>query len=71
MLNSLIGSLLVYKMSVLSNLPKYLIDEIETELRKYILGPKPKVALEILKTCKNTGGVRLFDLKNKEMALKT
>ena len=70
-INTLIGSLFVYRMTVLPNLPEVIIKELEDEFRRFIWnGKKAKIALEVLQRSKEEGGLRLVDLRKKEKALK-
>ena len=70
-INTLMGSLFVYKMSVMSNLSPEQIHEIENIFREFIWkGKKPKIALKTLMGLKEQGGLRLVNLKNKQDALK-
>ena len=70
-INSLIGSLFVYKMSTLPNLPDHWIRQIEAEFSKFIWNHnRPKISLKSLQADNLVGGLRLVDLKNKERSLK-
>ena len=69
--NTLVGSLFVYKMTVLPNIPERMIRDLEGEIRKFIWnGKKAKIALKTLQGDKSTGGLRLVDLRAKEIAIK-
>ena len=71
MINSLIDSLFVYKMNVLPLLCKSYIEELETCIRDFFWkSGTPKIALKIIQSQKECGGLKLFDLKQKEIALK-
>ena len=71
MINSLIASLLVYKMQVLPNMPDSYIRKIEHLIIDFLWnGKKAKIALKILQANKNIGGIRLVNLRKKEMSLK-
>ena len=69
--NTLIGSLFVYKMSTMLNMTDRQINTVEGVIREYIwTGKKPKISFELLKKNKIHGGLRLVDLKAKQNALK-
>ena len=69
--NTLIGSLFVYKMAVLPNIPEKIICKVENEITNFIWNDKkPKIALKTLKTSKECGGAGLIDLRKKEIAIK-
>ena len=71
-LNSLVSSLFVYKMNVLPSLPLDFYKRIYTIVQQFIWkDKKPKIKLEILQNQKQYGGVKLFDLRLKEVSLKT
>ena len=70
-INTLIGSLFVYKMSTMTNLSKKQIKEVETIIREYLWsGKKAKIALETLQKDKSQGGTRLVNLTAKQDAIK-
>ena len=70
-MNTLMGSLFVYKMSIMSNLNLVQVNEIENIFRDFIWkGKKPKIALSTLMGLKEQGGLRLINIKNKQDALK-
>ena len=69
--NSLIGSLFVYKMMTMCNLKESEMKEIETVIREFIWkGKRSKIALETLYKPKTQGGLKLVNLKAKQDALK-
>ena len=69
--NTLMGSLFVYKMMALLNLTSKQISVVENIFRNFIWsGKKPKISLELLKKNKIHGGLRLVDLNAKQKALK-
>ena len=71
MLNSLIGSLFVYKMNVLRTIPKSHMDSLNECLRKYPWDDgTAKVALDILTASKSQAGLKPFDIKKKDQSLK-
>ena len=58
-------------MNVLISMPKSLIRDVEKLIREFLWkGRKPKVALDILHTHKNIGGLKLVNFQAKDMALK-
>ena len=70
-INTLIASLFVYKMTVLPNIPVQIIKEIEAEIEKFIWnGAKPKIPLRELQYAKAKGGLNLVNLQWREWALK-
>ena len=69
--NALMGSLFVYKMTTMCDLSKDRIVFIEKILREFIWGgKKPKISFEMLKKDKCDGGLRLVDLSAKQKAIK-
>lgn len=71
LVNSLVGSLFVYKMTVLPFLGSEFVETFNKILRNFIWNDrKSKIALNILQADKNCGGLRLVDLHKKDMSLK-
>ena len=71
LLNSLISSLFVYKMTVLPSMPKKCVENIEKIVHEFLWeNSGNKISLRILKGRKDMGGLRLFDIKAKEKSLK-
>ena len=69
--NSLIMSLFVHKMTVLPNLPRKLIQKINNDIMSFIWnGKRAKIPLKILQLPKDKGGLGLINLCKKEMSLK-
>ena len=69
--NTLISSLFVYKMSVMMNLSVAEIQVVETKIRKFIWGgKKDKIPIKILQLCHKDGGLKLVNLRHKQNALK-
>ena len=69
--NSLIASLFVHKMTTLPNLPLSIKKELNNMIQVFLWdGRKPKVALETLRRPKNRGGANLVDIEAKEKSLK-
>lgn len=69
--NSLVASLSVYKMSVLGNVPYTLIEKFETIVSNFIWkGKRPKNPLKLLQLPREQGGLRLVHLFKKQLALK-
>ena len=70
--NTLVASLFVYKMTVLLNIPDKLIKNIYNQITKFLWnGKKSKIALKTLQREKKRGGLGLVDLKKREIALKS
>ena len=69
--NTLVESLFVYRMMVLPMIPKTVIKRFENLIREFLWkGKKSKIALSILQNPKQAGGLRLVNLKSKDIALK-
>ena len=69
--NTLVGSLLVYRMTVLPNMPKEVLTELNCAISEFIWnGRRAKIPLKILQGSKRTGGLNLVNLQKREMALK-
>ena len=70
-INSLVASLFVYKMSVLPMLSQLLIDNINSIIVDFLWNSKsPKIALRTLQANKLDGGLNLTDFVTKDKALK-
>ena len=70
-INTLVASLFVHEMQVLPRIPEYIIKEIEKEMEKFIWnGRKPKIKLSQLQQCKQNGGLKLVNLRKKDLAIK-
>ena len=71
-INTLMESLYVYKLSILENIPEDTITLIESKLKQFLWpGQKTaRIALKTLQASKKTGGLRLCDIRNKQKALK-
>ena len=71
-INTLVVSLFVYKMTVLPSIPNQIVKKLEDQIQKFIWNNrKPKIALKILKANRDDGGAGLADIKLKDRALKT
>ena len=71
LVNSLIGSLLVYKMLTMLDLKDTQIREINGIIRSFLWNNKrAKISLEMLQKGKDQGGLRLVNIKAKQEALK-
>ena len=71
-INTLIGSLFVYKMMVLPEIPRNMISNFNAICDKYIWnGRKLKIPNEILRNNVENGGCKLVDLEIKDQLLKT
>ena len=70
-INTLIGSLFVYKMTVLPKIPEATVSMIEHEFEKFLWNNhKPKIPLSILQSAKEDSGLKLIDLRKRDIALK-
>ena len=70
-INTLVGSLFIYPMSTLPDIPKDIIKIAEKHMEQFIWnGHKPKIPLKTLKMSKKQGGANLIDLETKNMAMK-
>ena len=70
-INSLVGSLFVYKMMVLPTLPKATIQKFDKIIEAYLWnGHRPKIPLKRLRLDVESGGLKLVDLQVKDKALK-
>ena len=70
-INTLVGSLYVYKMSTLPRIPANMIAELNILFTKYLWnGHKPKVPLNVLQMSKKDGGLQLVDVGRKDDSLK-
>ena len=70
-INTMIGSLFVHKMTVLPNIPDNIISVFNEEVEKYIWNNhKPKIKLKTLQADYSVGGMNLVDLRKKDMSLK-
>ena len=69
--NTLIGSLFVYKMNVMLNLSRSQISDIEKLIRDFLWrGKTDKIPLKILQMDKSQGGQRLVSLYHRQLAFK-
>ena len=70
-INTLMESLFVYKLTVLNNMTEEQIKRIEDCIKKFLWdGKKGRVRLSTLQKDKKSGGLRLFDIRSKQAALK-
>ena len=70
-INTLITSQFIYKMSVLPTLPENIIKKLEAMFINYIWdGKKAKIPIEILQKSKHEGGLGLVNLRLRDKALK-
>ena len=70
-INSLIASLFIYKMSVLPKIPTKIINEFNKIIQDFLWnGGRPKIALKTLQSNKKDGGANLIDLEVKDEAMK-
>ena len=69
--NTLVGSLYVYKMQVLQTTSDSNMAKINDMIQDFILnGRKPKLKMSQLVQNKNSGGLKLVDLKTRDKSLK-
>ena len=69
--NTLVSSLFVYKMTVLPNMSEKLIKKIEQMCSDYLWnGGRPKIKLKILQASKTCAGLKLVNIRLREMSLK-
>ena len=69
--NTLIGSLFVYKMTTMANLSDKQIKTVEDLIKEFLWrGKKAKIAFETLKKDRKQGGLRLVDLSAKQSSIK-
>ena len=69
--NMLIGSLFVYKMSVLPTISPEIVQKMNRMIHAFLWnGKKAKISLEVLQCNKTDGGLGLVNLKKKDQALK-
>ena len=70
-INSLVASLFVYKMSVLPSLPEDFVNKIEQKVNNFLWNShKPKIPLAVLQMNKEDGGAKLVNLRIKDISLK-
>ena len=70
-INSLVASLFVHKMTVLPTIPAAIVKQIEFDLEKFLWnGRKAKIPLKTLQAAKSSGGLQLVDLTKKDKAVK-
>ena len=68
--NSLIGSLFVYKMQLLANISEEKFQKIDKIIENFIwYDKKPKLSLKVMRTPKNEGGLGLVDLRKRHVSL--
>ena len=69
--NTLIGSLFVYNMSVIPAMSTETITKVEKLIESFLWnGRRPKIPLKVLQSPKNLGGLNLISLKAKDDAMK-
>ena len=70
-INTLISSLFVHKMTALPDLSTFQIQQLESDFARFIWnGAKAKIPLKTLQRSKKDGGLNLVDLKLKQISLK-
>ena len=71
LVNVLLGSMFVYKMICLQNMPEYLCAELERHIQQFLWnGKRAKISLDTLKCDHGKGGLRLVHIRQKQNALK-
>ena len=71
LVNSLMGSLFLYKMQVLKGPSKSICDRYDSLVERFLWkGKRPKIALYTLKKSTANGGLQLTDLKSRNQAIK-
>ena len=70
-INSLIASLFIHKLTVLPNMPKSIVRKFNTMMVNFLWNEKrPKIPTSVLQLSKKSGGLGLTDIERREMALK-
>ena len=70
-INTLVALQFVYKMTVLPTIPEHVVSRIEQLIVKYLWnGKKAKISLSVLQRSGTEGGVKLIDLRLRDMSLK-
>ena len=69
-INSLVASLYVYRMSVLPTPPPQTLLQINNMYEKFLWKGKPKISLSLLQMPKQQGGLNLVDMLMKDRSLK-
>ena len=70
-INSLVSSLYVYKMSSIPNIPQHIHRKLDKQIESFIWnGRRPKIKSDILKGKKRDGGAGLVDMNVKQISLK-
>ena len=70
-INTLVASQLIYKMTVLSNIPDTIIKNIYNEITRFIWnGRRSKISISDLQSNKRQGGLNLVNIKHREAAIK-
>ena len=71
LINTLVASLFIYKMTVLPNMPRAMVKTLENMFTAFLWGGgKSKISLKILQSGFQSGGTKLVNLLIKEKALK-
>ena len=69
LINSLMASLFVYKMSVLPTMSEQQLARIYAKIEKFLWSGKPKINIKQLQRAKADGGLKLCDFRAKQVAL--
>lgn len=71
-INNLMSSLFIHKLAVLDSIDEMYVKEYENLVRRFLWGSgKPKIALDTLYNARQFGGLSLFNLRQKDNAIKT
>ena len=71
-INVLVASLFVYKMTVLPSIPQKYVKQLNTMMSRFIWNQKrAKIPLNVLQLSKDMGGAGLVDFAKKDISLKT
>ena len=69
--NTLVASLYIYKMTVLPCMEEGLVKAVENEIEKFLWnGHRPKIPLKTLQLSKECGGLKLVNLRLRDKAMK-
>ena len=69
--NSLVGSLFVYRMTVLPTIPDHYISKLNELVKKFVWsGGRSKISLEVLQSEQQHGGLGIVNFKLKDQSLK-
>ena len=69
-INTLIASLYVYRMTVLPSMPPSIVAKFNKLVENYIWKGRPKMPLQMLQNSKEHGGLQLVDIERKDKSIK-